>query len=71
MKDMFQTSEALKDYDSKKIFVKINASNKVIKKCLCQDLRRKVISYYSRKLTSIKQNYTIEDKKMLVIVSTL
>ena len=54
-----------------KTFVRINASNKIIKECLCQDLKRKVVSYYSRKLSSTEQNYTIEDKEMLAIISTL
>ena len=72
MKNMFRTSQTLKDYDSKKeTFVKINASDRAIKKCLCQNLKQKVVSYYSRKLNSIEQNYTIKNKKMLVIISTL
>ena len=62
----------MRDYNSKKeTFVKINASNRAIKECLCQDLKRKVVSYYSRKLSPIEQNYTIEDKEILAIISAL
>ena len=69
---MFRTSQALKDYDSKKeTFMKVNASDRAIKECLYQNLKRKVVSYYSRKLSPAEQNYTIENKEMLVIVLTL
>ena len=40
MKDMFRVSETLKDYDLKeKTFLKINASNRAIEECLCQDFK--------------------------------
>ena len=69
---MFRASQALRDYDSKKeTFVKMNASDRTIEEYLCQNLKRKTVSYYSRKLSSTKQNYTIGDKKMLVIISAL
>ena len=72
MKNMFRTSQALKDYDSKKeIFVEINASDRAVKECLCQNLKRKAVSYYFKKLSPTKQNYTIGNKKMLIIVSAL
>ena len=72
MKNMFRASQALRDYDlKKKTFVKVNASNKAIKECLCQGLKRKAVSYYSRKLSLAEQNYIIEDKKMLAIVLAL
>ena len=69
---MFRASQTLKDYDSKKeTFVKVKASNRTRKECLYQDFRRKVVSYYSKKLSSIEENYTIENKEILVIISTL
>ena len=69
---MFRALQALRDYDSKKkTFVKVDALDKIIKGCLCQSFKRKVISYYSRKLSPIEQNYTIEDKEMLIIISAL
>ena len=72
MKNMFRASETLKDYDLKKeTFVKMNVSNKTIKECLYQSLKRKFVLYYSRKLSSIEQNYTIENKEMLIIISEL
>ena len=72
MKNMFRTLQTLKDYDSRKeTFVKMNALDKTIKECSCQDLKRKAVSYYSRKLSSAEQNYIIEDKEMLAIISAL
>ena len=72
MKNMFRASEALKDFDlNEETFVKINVSDKAIDGCLCQGLKRKVVSYFFRKLSPAEQNYIIEDKEMLVIVSAL
>ena len=58
-------------FKEKKTFVKVNVSNKAIEECLYQDLKRKIVSYYSRKLSSTEQNYTIGNKEMLVIISIL
>ena len=43
---MFRVFRAVKDYDlKKKTFMKVNTSDRTIKECLCQDLKRKAVSY--------------------------
>ena len=72
MKNMFRASQTLRDYDSKKdTFVKVDASDRAIKKCLYRNFKRKVVSYYLRKLSPTEQNYTIEDKEMFIIILAL
>ena len=64
----------LKMFDtSKKVKIKIDVSNLIIKVCLSQkhDDKWHLMTYFSKKLTSIKQNYDIHDKKLLTIVVTL
>ncbi len=53
--------------------MKIDASNLVIDACfnqLYKDMWH-LMTYYSRKLLSTKQNYDIHDKKLLAIVVVL
>ena len=61
-------------FDLKKsIRLEIDASNLVIKACLNQKHEDKwhLITYFSRKFSSIKQNYDIHDKKLLAIIIVL
>ena len=61
-------------FDSKKsIRIETNASNLIIDACLNQENESKQhpMIYFSRKLSSIKQNYDIHDKKLLTIITSL
>ena len=61
-------------FDStKNIRMKIDASNLAIETCILQMHNEKwhSITYFSRKLTSVEQNYNIHDKKLLAIITTL
>ena len=61
----------LKMFDSKKsIQIKTNASNLIINACLNQENEDKqhFVAYFSRKLSSTKQNYDIHDKKLFAII---
>ena len=58
-------------FDSKKsIRIETNASNLIIDACLNQETKSKqhLVTYFSRKLSSTKQNYDIHDKKLLAII---
>ena len=61
-------------FNSKRsIRIETNASNMIIKTCLCQKYDDKWYSvvYFSKKLTSAEQNYEIHDKELLIIVTVL
>ena len=61
-------------FDSKKsIRIKTNALNLIIDACLNQENEDKqyFMTYFSRKFSSIKQNYDIHDKKLLAIIISL
>jgi hypothetical protein len=53
--------------------MKIDASDLVIDACFSQlyEGMWHSVTYYSRKLSSAKQNYNIHDKKLLAIVAAL
>ena len=53
--------------------MKTNASNLVIDACLNQESEGKqhFVAYFSRKLSSIEQNYDIHDKELLAIIIVL
>ena len=53
--------------------MKTNASNLIIDACLNQKNENKqhLVTYFSRKLSSTKQNYDIHDKKLLAIITSL
>ena len=57
----------------KRIRIEINASNLIIGACLNQEIEGKqhLVAYFSRKLSSTKQNYDIHDKELLAIVASL
>ena len=61
-------------FDSRKsIRIETNASNLVIGACLNQESKGKqhLVAYFSRKLSSTKQNYDIHDKELFAIVISL
>ena len=61
-------------FDSKKsIRIETNASNLIIDACLNQEKEGKqhLVTYFSRKLSSTKQNYDIHDKELLAIIVSL
>ena len=61
-------------FNSKKsIRMKTNASNLVIEACLNQKSEGKqyFVTYFSRKLSSTKQNYDIHDKELFAIIIAL
>ena len=61
----------LQMFDSKKsIRIEINALNLTIDACLNQknEGKQHLVTYFSRKLSSIEQNYDIHDKKLLTII---
>ena len=53
--------------------MKIDASNLAIEACILQMHNEKwhSVTYFSRKLTSVEQNYDIYDKKLLAIIAAL
>ena len=58
-------------FNSKKaIRIETNASNLIINACLNQENEDKqhLVTYFSRKLSSTKQNYDIHDKELLAII---
>ena len=64
----------LQMFNSKKsIRIETNASNLVIDACLNQENEGKqhFVTYFSRKLSSTKQNYDIHDKELLAIIVSL
>ena len=64
----------LRMFNSKKsIRIKTNASNLTIDACLNQEHEGKqhFVTYFSRKLSSTKQNYDIHDKELLAIIASL
>ncbi len=64
----------LKMFDSRKLErMEIDASNLVIDACFSQlyEGMWHSMAYYSRKLSSTKQNYDIHDKELLAIVAAL
>ena len=64
----------LRMFDStKSIRIETNASNLTIDACLNQEDEDKqhLVAYFSKKLSSTKQNYDIHDKKLLAIVISL
>ena len=61
-------------FNSKKsIKIKTNALDLIIDVCLNQENEGKqhFVAYFSRKLSSTKQNYNIHDKKLLAIITSL
>ena len=74
LKQAYAKKSILKMFDTtKSIRMKIDASNLIIKTCLNQKYEEKqhFITYYSKKLSSIEQNYDVHDKKLLIIVAAL
>ena len=64
----------LQMFNSKKsIRIETNASNLIIDACLNQEKKNKqhLVTYFSRKLSSTKQNYNIHDKELLAIIASL
>ena len=64
----------LQMFNSKKaIRIETNASNLIIDACLNQENEGKqhFVTYFSRKLSSTKQNYDIHDKELLAIIISL
>ena len=57
----------------KSIRIETNASNLIIDACLNQENEGKqhFVTYFSRKLSSTKQNYDIHDKELLAIITSL
>ena len=57
----------------KNIRMKIDASDLTIETCILQmhDEKWHSITYFSKKLTSVEQNYDIHDKKLLTIITAL
>ena len=58
-------------FDSKKsIRIETNASNLIINVCLNQENENKqhLMTYFSKKFSSIEQNYDIHDKELLAII---
>ena len=61
-------------FDStKSIQIEINALNLIIDTCLNQENEDKqhFVTYFSRKLSSTKQNYDIHDKELFAIMISL
>ena len=61
-------------FNSKKsIRIETNASNLIIDVCLNQvnEDKQHFVTYFSRKFSSIEQNYDIHDKKLLAIIISL
>ena len=64
----------LQMFNSKKtIRIETNASNLIIDACLNQESEDKqhFMTYFSRKLSLVKQNYDIHDKELLAIIISL
>ena len=57
---------------TKLIQLKTNINDLIIKACLTQkhDNKKHLIAYYSKKISKIKQNYNIYDKKLVTIIKT-
>ena len=73
-KDAYSDELVLKMFDSKKnIRMKIDASDLAIGACILQmhDEKWYFVTYFSRKLTSVEQNYDIHNKKLLTIIAAL
>ena len=72
LKQTFLKTFIFRHFDSiRRIRVKIDVSNKIIKKILCQSNDEKhwySIIYFSRKMISTKCHYEIHDKELLIIV---
>ena len=61
-------------FNSKKLIrLETNASNLIIDACFNQKNENKqhFVTYFSRKLSSTKQNYDIHDKELLAIIISL
>ena len=57
----------------KSITLKTNALNQTIKACISQSNNKKrlhLIVFHSKKLTNVKLNYKIHDKKLLTIINS-
>ena len=71
LRDACLQQSILQMFNSKKsIRIETNASNLVIDACLNQESEDKwhFVTYFSRKLSSTKQNYDIHDKELLAII---
>ena len=71
LKDACLQQSILQMFNSKKsIWIETNASNLIIDACLNQENEGKqhFVTYFSRKLSSTKQNYDIHDKELLAII---
>ena len=72
LRQTFLKTFIFRHFDSiRRIRVKIDVSNKIIKKILCQSNDEKhwhSIIYFSKKMISTKCHYEIHDKKLLIIV---
>ena len=74
LKNAYSEEFVLKMFDSiKNIRMKIDVSNLAIEACILQMHNEKwhSVIYFSRKLTSIEQNYDIHDKELLTIITAL
>jgi len=74
LKEECLKKSVLKMFDLKRSErMKIDASDLVIDACFSQlyEGMWHSVTYYSRKLSSAKQNYDIHDKKLLAIVAAL
>ena len=74
LRDACLQQSILQMFNSKKsIRIETNASNLIIDACLNQENEDKqhFVTYFSRKLSSTKQNYDIHDKELFVIIISL
>ena len=74
LRDACLQQSILQIFNSKKsIWIETNASNLIIDVCLNQESEGKqhLVAYFSKKLSSIEQNYDIHDKELLAIITSL
>ena len=74
LRDACLQQSILQMFDSKRsIWIETDASNLVIDACLNQEKEGKqhFVAYFSRKLSSMEQNYDIHDKELLAIITSL
>ncbi len=61
-------------FESEKLItLEMNASDKAIEACINQSNDKRhlhLIAFYNRKLTDVKLNYKIYDKKLLTIINS-
>ena len=74
LRDVCLQQSILQMFNSKKsIRIETNASNLIIDVCLNQEKEDKqhLVTYFSKKFSSTKQNYDIHDKELLAIIISL